>query len=87
MCAFFAFFGDLFRNRRNRACTACVVVFGAWSVFWLVWATVSLLHRQLEPVPCSVLSALTLVSGWKGWKDHTDARYPGPGLAAGPSAS
>ena len=73
---FFAFFADLFRNRRNRACTACVVVFFAWTVFWSVWGVLSLVHGTLLPVPHSLLAALSIVSGWKGWKDHVDARYP-----------
>lgn len=85
MGAIFSFFADLLRNRRNRACTACVVVLGAWTVFWLVWGALSLVHRTLLPVPHSVLAALTLVSGWKGWKDHVDARYPG-GSVAPPAA-
>lgn len=86
MRAFFAFWADLFRNRRNRACTACIVVFEVWTIFALVWGAVSLVHRCLEPVPESVLAVLTLVSGWKGWKDHVDARYPDAGNPPPPAS-
>lgn len=86
MRTLFSFFGDLFRNRRNRACTACLVVFQTWTAFVVVWSAVSLAKMQLTPVPNSVLAMLTLVSGWKGWKDHTDARYPGQPPEESPTA-
>ena len=77
-----SFFGDLFRNRHNRACTACVVVFEVWTIFALVWGVTSMRQGNLAEVPASVLAVLTLVSGWKGWKDHVDAKAAIPPPAA-----
>ena len=69
-----SFWQSLFRNRRNNACCACVVLVGSFAAFWFIWLCACAAQDQLVPVPHSVLAVLSMVAGLKGWKDHVDSR-------------